>query len=145
MLAGRRFWELSGGIFRCAQCGRALVAVTSLKGPKERRRRMFYYICPTRRQRGKHACSFSRSMNAQKAEAAVWDAVTALLTNPENLKSDLGAMIERGKETRGDQGTAPPVLHNTRSRGARQPRTRGASNGILYARTSCRRVARQEP
>jgi len=100
--AGRRFWELSGGIFRCAQCGRALVAVTSLKGPKERRRRMFYYICATRRQRGKHACSFSKSMNAQKAEAAVWDAVTALLTDPENLKSDLEAMIEREKETRGD-------------------------------------------
>jgi site-specific DNA recombinase len=100
--AGRRFWELSGGIFRCAQCGRALVAVTTLKGPKGRRRRMFYYICATRRQRGKHACSFSRSMNAQKAEAAVWDAVTALLTDPENLKSDLEAMIEREKETRGD-------------------------------------------
>jgi hypothetical protein len=45
--AGRRFWELSGGIFRCAQCGRALVAVTTLKGPKRRRRRMFYYICAT--------------------------------------------------------------------------------------------------
>jgi site-specific DNA recombinase len=100
--AGRRFWELSGGIFRCAQCDRALVAVTTLKGPKGRRRRMFYYICATRRQRGKHACSFSRSVNAQKAEAAVWDAVTALLTDPGNLKSDLEAMIEREKETRGD-------------------------------------------
>jgi DNA-binding protein H-NS len=41
-------------------------------------------------------------MNAQKAEAAVWDAVTALLTDPENLESDLEAMIEREKETRSD-------------------------------------------
>ena len=49
--AGRRFWELSGGIFRCAECARALVAVTTLKGPKGRRRRMFYYICATRRQK----------------------------------------------------------------------------------------------
>jgi hypothetical protein len=31
--AGRRFWELSGGIFRCAECGRALVATTASKGP----------------------------------------------------------------------------------------------------------------
>ena len=100
--AGRRFWELSGGIFRCAQCGRALVAVMTLKGPKGRRHRMFYYICATRRQRGKLACSFSRSMNAQMAEAAVWDAVTAVLTDPENLKSDLETMIERENETRGD-------------------------------------------
>ena len=41
-------------------------------------------------------------MNAQKAKAAVWYAVTALLTDPENLKSDLEAMIQREKETRGD-------------------------------------------
>ncbi len=100
--AGRRFWELSGGILRCSQCGRALVAVTTLKGPKRRRRRMFYYVCATRRQRGKHACSFSKSMNAQKAETAVWDAVSDLLTNPRSLKSDLEAMIEREKETRGE-------------------------------------------
>jgi hypothetical protein len=97
--AGRRFWELSGGIFRCAECGRALVAVTTLKGPKGRRKRMFYYMCATRRQRGKHACSFSKSMNAQRAESAVWDAVSALLTDPKSLRSDLEAMIERQKET----------------------------------------------
>jgi hypothetical protein len=100
--AGRRFWELSGGIFRCAECGRALVAVTTLKGPKGRRRRMFYYMCATRRQRGKHACSFSKSMNAHRTESAVWDAVSTLLTDPKSLRSDLEAMIEREKETRGD-------------------------------------------
>ena len=99
---GRRFWELSGGIFRCAQYGRALVAMTALKGPKVRRKRRFYYVRSTHRQGGKDACSFSRSMNALKAEAAVWDAVTALLTDPEILKSDLEAMIEQEKGTRGD-------------------------------------------
>ncbi len=66
------------------------------------RRRLFYYHCATRRQTGKHACSFSRSINAPKTEAAVWGAVSALLTNPESLKRDLEAMIEREKETRGD-------------------------------------------
>jgi hypothetical protein len=100
--AGRRLWELSGGLFRCAECGRALVAVTALKGPKSHRRRMFYYACATRRQVGKHACSFSRSINAQKAETAVWGAVSALLTDPESLRRDLEAMIEREREARGD-------------------------------------------
>jgi predicted RNA-binding Zn-ribbon protein involved in translation (DUF1610 family) len=80
--AGRRFWELSGGIFRCAECGRALVATTTRKGPKGARRLLFYYQCATRRQTGKRACSFSRSVNAQKAEAAVWGAVSSPLTNP---------------------------------------------------------------
>ncbi|MDQ3842120.1 MAG: YbaB/EbfC family nucleoid-associated protein, partial [Actinomycetota bacterium] len=103
--AGRRCWELSGGIFRCAECGRALVATTTLKGLKNHRRRMFYYQCATRRQVGKHACSFSRSINAKKAEVAVWDAISALLTDLESLRGDLEAMIEREKETRGDPAT----------------------------------------
>jgi hypothetical protein len=63
---------------------------------------MFYYKCATRRQRGKHACPFSGSMSAQKAETAVWNAVSALLTDPESLRRDLEAMIEREKEARGD-------------------------------------------
>jgi site-specific DNA recombinase len=100
--AGRRFWELSGGVFRCAQCGRALVATTSRKGPKERRRLLYYYQCATRRQVGKHACSFSRSVNAEKAEAAVWGAVFSLLTDPPSLRQDLRAMIERERTTHCD-------------------------------------------
>jgi hypothetical protein len=46
-------------------------------------------MCATRRQRGKDACSFSKSVNAERAETAVWDAVSALLTDPKTLKSDL--------------------------------------------------------
>jgi DNA repair exonuclease SbcCD ATPase subunit len=63
---------------------------------------MFYYQCATRRQVGKHACSFSRSINAKKAENAVWEAVSTLLTDPERIRRDLEAMIDRKKETRGD-------------------------------------------
>lgn len=40
-------------------------------------------------------------MNAQKAETAVWNAVSALLTNPETLRGDLELMIEREKEDLG--------------------------------------------
>jgi site-specific DNA recombinase len=103
--AGRRFWELSGGIFRCPECGRALVATTARKGPKGARRLLFYYQCATRRQTGKHACSFSRAVNAQKAEAAVWEAVSSLLTDPATLRQDLQAMIEREHKTHGDPDT----------------------------------------
>jgi hypothetical protein len=44
----------------------------------------------------------SGSMNAHKAETAVWGAVSALLTDPESLRRDLEAMIEREKEARSD-------------------------------------------
>jgi len=51
-------------------------------------------------------CSFSKSINAQKAEvaaeAAVWRAVSTLLTDPESLRRDLEAMIERERKTHGD-------------------------------------------
>jgi site-specific DNA recombinase len=100
--AGRRFWELSGGVFRCAECRRALVATTARKGPREAPRFLFYYQCATRRQTGKHACSFSRSMNAEKAEAAVWGAVSSLLADPASLRQDLQAMIERERKPYGD-------------------------------------------
>lgn len=101
--AGRRLWELSGGILRCVECGRALVAVTvSKKRSDGQRGHVFYYRCSTRRQRGKHACSFSRSVNAEKAEAAVWGAISSLLTDPDNLKRDLEAMIERERKALGD-------------------------------------------
>jgi Recombinase zinc beta ribbon domain len=71
-------------------------------GAKNYRRRLFYYQCATRRQVGKHACSFSRSINAKKAEAAVWEAVSTLLTDPERLRRDVEAMIDRENETRCD-------------------------------------------
>ncbi len=99
--AGRRSWELSGGVFRCAECGRALVATTR-EGPKGARRLLFYYQCMTHRQTGNHACSFTRSINAKRAEAAVWGAVSSLLTNPAILRQDLETMIERERKTHGD-------------------------------------------
>ena len=39
---------------------------------------------------------------AEKAEAAVWRAVSTLITDPEGLERDLETMIEREKEARGD-------------------------------------------
>lgn len=78
------------------------MATTARKGPKGARRLLFYYQCATCRQTGKHACSFSRSVNAQKAESAVWEAVSSLLTDPANLRQDLQAMIEREHKTHGD-------------------------------------------
>ncbi len=100
--ARRRFWELSGGVFRCAECGRALIMTTTRKGPRGSRRVLFYYQCATRRQRGKHACSLSSSINATKVEADVWEAVSTLLTDPASLRQDLQPMIERRRQTHGD-------------------------------------------
>jgi site-specific DNA recombinase len=102
--AGHRFWELSGGILRCGGCGHAMMT----NGFSSRGKGMFfYYRCP-KRQRNKAACSQPRNYRADKVEPQVWELVSNLLTNPEQLRSDLERMIEIEREgLRGnpDQGT----------------------------------------
>jgi len=44
-------------------------------------------------------------VNAEKAEAAVWGAVSSLLTDPASLREDLQTMIERERKTHGDPDT----------------------------------------
>ena len=99
-----RFWELSGGLLRCPDCGRALVAVSAWKGHTRKdgtRKRHFHYACATRRQRGKEACSYSRTPNARKIEAEVWEAVKGVLLDPERLERGLNAYLEAEKEKDG--------------------------------------------
>src|SRR5829696_4876319 len=90
--AQMRSWELSGGALRCPKCGRALIAVSVWKGYTRKdgtRTRHFHYACATRRQKGKEACSYSRTPNARKIEAEVWEAVKAVLLDPERLERGL--------------------------------------------------------
>ena len=99
-----RLWELSGGLLRCPDCGRALVAVSAWKGYTRKdgtRKRHFHYACGTRRQRGKEACSYSRTPNARKIEVEVWEAVKGVLLDPERLERGLNAYLEAEKEKDG--------------------------------------------
>jgi site-specific DNA recombinase len=102
--AQMRLWELSGGILRCPDCGRALVAISAWKGYTRQdgtRKRHFHYACRTRRQRGKEACSYSRTPNALKIEDEVWEAVKAVLLDPERLERSLNAYLKAEVEKDG--------------------------------------------
>ncbi|WP_166397245.1 recombinase family protein [Rubrobacter marinus] len=103
--AARRDWELSGGVLRCPGCDRALVAVSARKKGAEGRpaREHHYYACTTRRQRGKDACSYSRTPNAEKTEAEVWAAVRGLLLDPARLRR----MLEAHKRSRRRRSGGP--------------------------------------
>jgi site-specific DNA recombinase len=98
--AGHRFWELSGGIFYCGGCGCAMNSHTV-------RNRLgggyHYYLCSTIVRHGKHACPQNRNIRADKVEPAVWEFVSGLLRDPEQLHGDLERMIELEREgLRGD-------------------------------------------
>jgi hypothetical protein len=84
--AGHRVWQLTGGIIRCSECGKAM----GTNGVVARNR--FYYRCAGRYNGGLAACSASRYIQAEKAEAEVWEFVRGILTDPSRLAVGLEKM-----------------------------------------------------
>jgi site-specific DNA recombinase len=99
---GERYWELSGGVTLCAECGCRMVAHTCHE--KKTGKTYHYYKCPKRKRHGLHdACANKKHNRAERTEAAVWELVSGLLKDPERLRIGLEAMIERERAgMRGD-------------------------------------------
>jgi site-specific DNA recombinase len=101
--AGNRFWVLSGGIGRCAVCGRVLRSRKRGKNRNGRRYVYYYYRCSGYDAHGLEGCENSRFASATKLEEQVWGFVRALLLNPDELRSDLDRAIELERDgSRGD-------------------------------------------
>src|SRR5215216_181799 len=92
--AGRRFWELSGGILRCGECGWTMQAHNVLSTSNKR---LFYYCCKAKYKKGVDYCLASRTHRAEKLEARVWGEVRIYLQEPERLRADLDRKIELEK------------------------------------------------
>ena len=101
--AGRRFWELTGGIARCKECGLAMNATHSTKAKRGRLYAYDYYRCSTRNKHGREACANSNNPRAEELEGRVWEFVFGLLTDAEQLREDMERMVElERKNLRGD-------------------------------------------
>lgn len=98
--AGDRFWELSGGIARCAGCNRNL-QTTGIAGRNGRVHH--YYRCPTRVQHGKEACPDGGYHRADVVEPMVWEEVSGLLKDPARIAEGFEELIEKQRR-RGDPG-----------------------------------------
>src|SRR5215207_1833266 len=90
--AGRRYWELSGGVLFCGGCGRRMVS-HSVKGTK-RSTRYSYYRCIRHRREGDEVCTNGKSYRAEGLERSVWEFVSGLLKDPERIREGLEALIE---------------------------------------------------
>ncbi|MDQ3999527.1 MAG: recombinase family protein [Actinomycetota bacterium] len=90
--AGRRFWELSGGILRCSCCG-CVMETTNIRN--RGKNMYFYYRCSRRSRLGKEACPNGKNHRADQAESRVWEFVSGILKDPEKLEADLERMIEQ--------------------------------------------------
>jgi site-specific DNA recombinase len=98
--AGHRFWELSGGIVRCAGCNRVLNSRKRSKKKGGRRYQYFYYHCSGYDKYGLKGCDKARFASATKLEGQVWGFVRGILLDPAELRSDLDRAIELEKEGR---------------------------------------------
>jgi site-specific DNA recombinase len=88
--AGRRFWELSGGLLRCGECSRTMHPHTTVRNNK----RFFYYCCKAKYKKGVDYCLASRTHRAENLEGLVWGEVRGYLEEPERLRADLDRKIE---------------------------------------------------
>jgi hypothetical protein len=91
--AGYRDWELSGGILRCAECGRAMTARTCPK--PDSGRTYLYYACVAGAYHKRDTCSTRTHHKAEHVEARVWDVVSRILKDPARLRVGLDYMIEQ--------------------------------------------------
>ena len=100
--AGRRVFDLSGGVLHCSGCGRRMTGASVLD-PKTGRR-YFYYGCTRLRNRDGRVCGAKvRRARADALEPRIWGFVSGLLLDPEKLRRGLQAMIEREEgSSRGD-------------------------------------------
>jgi site-specific DNA recombinase len=124
--AGRRFWELTGGIARCGECGWTMCATHSTSSKKGRTYAYDYYRCSNRNRYGLEACANSHKPRADKLDPSVWGFVSNLLTAPDLLRAGLERLVEeersaaRGNPNRKAEVWAERLAEVERKRSAYQ-------------------------
>jgi site-specific DNA recombinase len=91
--ARRRFWELSGGILRCAECSHT-TANHSVRANSGTHYHHYYYYCRNHHKHGDAECTHRKNHRALDIEGRVWDLISGLLKDPERLRAGLDEMIE---------------------------------------------------
>jgi site-specific DNA recombinase len=91
--AGDKIWQLTGGVMRCAECGRAM-SVNHIRAKGRG-----YYRCTGRYNGGiENRCPMSHTVRAEEAETQVWAFVSEILTNPHRLTRGLEKMLENERQ-----------------------------------------------
>jgi recombinase-like zinc beta ribbon protein len=94
-----RFWQLSGGVLRCAVCGSALSPHTVNRWNKTNT----YYRCYQRYNSGPRDCTNTCHMPAPALEEAVWESVLGIVSDWEGLLRRCEEHLERQRRhMRGD-------------------------------------------
>jgi hypothetical protein len=90
--AAKRFWELSGGILRCGDCGHTLRPHTSRTRAGTL---LHYYSCRSRYNTGpSRDCPNRKHLRVERIEEQIWVFVSGLLRDPERIRDGLNRLIE---------------------------------------------------
>ena len=92
--AGSRFWELSGGVALCADCGRRMISRRKPKTKNGKRYEYDYYHCSGHHGKGRAVCENSRNSAAGKLEGEIWSRVRDFLAHPTRLETGLNRLVE---------------------------------------------------
>ncbi len=93
--AASRFWQLSGGLLRCAECGRAMQPLTVRKNPE---RPYFYYRCQSTRAGDADPCTNRKVVPAERIEREVWEFVSGYVDDPDTMLEIVGEIARRDVE-----------------------------------------------
>ena len=96
--ASGRLWELSGGIARCALCGRAMRPRPVKAKLKSGGTSIFNYYRCSRAYGYSGRCEHTQTYRAEGLEARVWDLVLSLLREPERLRVAFDKYIEEERK-----------------------------------------------
>jgi site-specific DNA recombinase len=94
-------WELSGGLAHCAECGWALSTHTVRK-PNTKYVNYYYRCTRVQVHYAYKVCTNNKHQRADILEPMVWNYVSGVMKNPEELRADLDRLIEL--ERRGTRG-----------------------------------------
>ncbi len=95
---GRRFWQIPSNAVRCGACGTRMHQYASAAGG----RIYAYYKCARLIRFGKDGCCPDRvrtNHRAEEVEGRVWEFISDLMQDPEELRADLERMIELEKRS----------------------------------------------
>jgi site-specific DNA recombinase len=110
--AGRRLFDLSGGVLFCSDCGRRMVG-TSIRDPKTGKR-YFYYECTRLRNADSRRCVAKvRRVRADALEPRIWGFVSGMILEPGRLRRGLETLIEEEERaSRGDPDREAKLWHD---------------------------------
>lgn len=87
-----RFWELSGGIMRCSECGRYMQTHTQDVG-----KRYFYYRCPRLQEGPLDRCTMNKKFRAERVENEVRQALQRVFEDTDYVLSKLEEFFESSR------------------------------------------------